>query len=251
VGTQGSGVLDISIAGNVLVSGTQGLAIGGDPFGLSGGTVNQSSGTLCVFGNTVLGAGGVGVYIRSGGLFSGTGNLVAAGAGTLVVSGSATTSFGGRLTHSGAGTLVVVPQSGGGAVSFAQSSNLTNNLLGPWAVQQAADGSGDFLTITGGSGSYSLVAASSYATSFGSASVVSVTGAISLGDTSAYAVKFGSGSTTTLNGVLSLGSGGMILNGATLSGSGSVGFGGKTAWYSPVPQRRALLLSRSAPRWAW
>ena len=51
---------------------------------------------------------------------------------------------------------------------------------------------------------------------------MNVTGSPTIGDTSAYAVRFGSGSTTTLNGALSLASGGMILNGCTVTGSGAV-----------------------------
>ena len=57
---------------------------------------------------------------------------------------------------------------------------------------------------------------------------MSLTGTQTVGTSSAYAVKFGSGSVTTVNGALTLASGGMILNGATLAGTGSVNFGGKT-----------------------
>lgn len=233
-------MLNISSSGNVVVSGTQGLAIGSDPSGATSGAVNLTGGTLAVSGNLILGNAGVGNLVHSGGVLSATGNLVAAGAGTLVLNGSAgsvATYFGGQLTQYGDGTLVIVPQSGqplgNEALTFGQSSTLINNILGPWVVRQLSgtNSSGDYLTLTGTAGPYTLATASYTSTNFGSSSgtsVVSVTGSNSVGATSAYAVKFGNGSMTTLNGALSLASGGMILNGGTLNGSGSVSFGGKT-----------------------
>ena len=67
VGAKGDGLLSISNAGNVVVSGTQGLAIGSDPSGATSGTVYLSGGSLAT-GNLILGNGGVGMLFRSGGV---------------------------------------------------------------------------------------------------------------------------------------------------------------------------------------
>ena len=129
------------------------------------------------------------------------------------------TSFGGGLTHTAAGTLVIIPQVGNETLTFGQSLSLTNNILGPWCVRESggtsSNTSGDYVTLTGTTGDYSLGVAA-YSTSFSSSlgtPVVSVTGFTTISSAiSAYAVKFGGGSTTTLNSTLSLASGGMILN---------------------------------------
>ena len=107
---------------------------------------------------------------------------------------------------------------------------MTNGILGDWAVQESGSNtSGDYLKLSG-TGPYTLATAAYTGTlsTSSSASVVSLTGTQTVGTSSAYAVKFGSGSVTTVNGALTLASGGMILNGATLAGTGSVNFGGKT-----------------------
>jgi hypothetical protein len=88
-----------------------------------------------------------------------------------------------------------------------------------------SNSSGDFLTVTGTAAPFSLATAvysgSSLSTSSGT-SVIRLSGSNLLSSNKyAYAVKFGGGSTTTINSTLTLGSGGMILNGATLTGSGT------------------------------
>ena len=105
---------------------------------------------------------------------------------------------------------------------------LTTKILGPWAVRQTSrsESIGDYLTLTGSSAPFNLATANSYSTGFSGSSgtsVVNITGTYSIGDTSAYAVKFVNTS-GTLNGILTLVSGGMILNGGTLCGSGAVRF---------------------------
>ena len=239
VGSLGNAVLNVYNSGNVVISNTAGLSIGSDPTGATAGNVNLSSGTMSVSGDLILGNGGVGTLNRSGGVLTVSGSLVAAGAGTLVLNGSAgsvATYFGGQLTQSGAGTLVIVPQSGqpsgNEALTFGKSSTLTDGIVGPWAVRQVSGSntSGDYLTLSGTTGPYTLATAAytGALSSSSSASVVSFTGTQAIGTASAYAVKFGGSSPTTVNGALTLASGGMILNGATLAGTGSVNFGGKT-----------------------
>ena len=73
----GNGILNIN-SGNVVVSGTAGLSIGGDPTGATAGNVNLSSGTIDVTGDLILGNGGVGSLNQSGGVLTVTGSLVAA-----------------------------------------------------------------------------------------------------------------------------------------------------------------------------
>jgi fibronectin-binding autotransporter adhesin len=238
VGAQGNGVLNISGSGNVLVSTTAGLSIGGDESGATGGTVSLSGGTLAVNGNTILGNAGIGALVRTGGVFSDSGSLIAAGAGTLVLSGSGgsvATSFSGHIANVGAGTLVVVPYNNllGGyeALTFGQSSTLTNGILGAWAVRTTSgtNSSGDYLTLSYTNGAYSAATAS-YSGSLASstsASVLSLAGSsnsVPGGDSYlAYSVKFGGGSITTINGQLAVGSG-IILNGGTLAGGGVLRF---------------------------
>ena len=236
VGNQGNGVLNVSGA-NVSISGTAGLAIGENTAAATGGTVNLSAGTLAITGDTVIGNGGVGTLIRSGGVLTGSGNLVAGGVGTLLLNSSTSsvaTYFGGHLARSGNGTLVIIPYNGlftsGGSesLSFGQSSAMTGGIVGPWAVKEASqtDSSGDYLTLTASSGTYSLGTTSYTGTSFAGSSgtsVISLTGSTTLSSAAtAYAVKSGSGSTTTLDDTLTLVSGGMILNAATISGSGNL-----------------------------
>ncbi len=236
VGNQGNGILNVS-GGNISISGTAGLAIGENAPAATGGTVNLSAGTLAISGDTIIGNGGAGTLVRSGGVLSGTGNLVAGGVGTLVLDGSGSsvaTYFGGHITHNGTGTLVVIPynnlfSSGGSeALSFGQSSAMTGGIVGPWLVRQtsASDSSGDYLTLTASSSTYSAGTTGYTGTSFASSSgtsVISLTGSTTLSSAAtAYAVKSGSGSTTTLNATLTLNSGGMILNGATITGSSGI-----------------------------
>ncbi len=240
VGAQGNGVLNISGSGNVAVAGTGGLSIGGEPTGATGGTVNLSGGTLAIGGDTILGNEGIGTLVRTGGVLTGSGNLVAAGAGTLVFNGSAVsvaTHFSGHLSEEGTGTLIVVPYnnqlSGSEALTFGQSSTLTDGIFGAWTVRETSGTSsaGDYLTLSYTNGSYS-VGTAAYSGTLGtstSASVVSVAGATTISSTSsasAYAVKFGGGSATTVNGELTLAGGGIILNGGTLNGGGAVNFAG-------------------------
>ncbi len=236
VGNQGNGILNVS-GDNISISGTAGLAIGENAPFATGGTVNLSAGTLAITGDTIIGNGGAGVLVRSGGVLSGSGNLVAGGVGTLVLDGSGSsvaTYFGGHITHNGTGTLVVIPynnlfSSGGSeALSFGQSSAMTGGIVGSWLVRQtsASDSSGDYLTLTASGGTYSAGTTGYTGTSFASSSgtsVISLTGSTTLSSAAtAYAVKSGSGSTTTLNATLALNSGGMILNGATISGSSGI-----------------------------
>jgi fibronectin-binding autotransporter adhesin len=235
VGAQGNGALNIS-AGNVAVTGT--VSIGGDPTWATGGTVNLSSGTLSISGDTTLGNVGIGTLVRSGGVMSAGGNLVADGDGTLVLNGSASsvaTHFSGQLKDTNYGTLVIVPYNGlltgNEALSFGQSSALTDGIVGPWAVVQnsGTNTSADYATLNASGGTYSVGVASYTSTNFTSSSgtsVVTVTGSPTLSSASAYAVKFAN-TVTSVNGSLALGSGGMIVNGGTLSGSGSVSFGGQ------------------------
>ena len=138
-------MLNISSSGNVAITGTRGLAIGSEPTGATGGTVNLSGGTLAIGGDTILGNEGIGVLLRSGGVLTGSGNLVAAGAGTLVLNGSAVsvaTHFSGHLAQEGTGTLIVVPYnnllSGNEALTFGQSSTMTSGILGAWAVRETS-----------------------------------------------------------------------------------------------------------------
>jgi hypothetical protein len=135
----------------------------------------------------VLGNSGVGTLMRTGGVLTDSGSLVAAGNGTLVLNASTSsvaTYFGGQLVRKGAGTLVVVPynnlMSGNEALSFGQSSTLTNGILGPWGVRESSgtDSSGDYVTLTASGGTYS-VGTASYSTGFSGSSgtsVVSLTG---------------------------------------------------------------------------
>ncbi len=85
------------------------------------------------------------------------------------------------------------------------------------------------MTLTASSSTYNVGVASYTSTNFTSSSgtsVVTVTASSTIGTATAYAAKFGS-TITTITGSLALDSGGMILNGGTLSGSGSVSFGGQ------------------------
>jgi hypothetical protein len=235
VGAQGNGVLNITGSASLVSTGSGDLFIGGDPTGATSGSVNLSAGTLLIGGDTLLGNSGIGTLTRTGGVLSASGNLIAGGAGTLVLNGSSNsvaTYFGGQVMENGLGTLVVVPVngflgSGSESVNFGTAPSLTNNILGPWAVQETSgsNSSGDFLTVTGTAAPFSLATAvysgSSLSTSSGT-SVIRLSGSNLLSSNKyAYAVKFGGGSTTTINSTLTLGSGGMILNGATLTGSGT------------------------------
>ena len=247
VNTLGNAVFNVSGSANVSVPGsigTSALVIGGDILGTTGGTVNLSGGTLAVGGDLVLGNAGIGTLVRSGGVFSGGGNLVASGAGTLILNGSAAsvaTYFSGKLKHNGDGTLIVIPVNnllgGNESLSFGVSSSLSSHaqgIVGAWAVAEASgsDSTGDYVTLIPSSGTYSLGTASYTGTDLTSSSgsdVISLTGssnALST-STSAYAVKFGNGSTTMVNGTLTLISAGMILDGATISGSGNINLYGK------------------------
>jgi hypothetical protein len=198
-------------------------------------TVFLSAGTLLIGGDTLLGNSGIGTLTRTGGVFSASGNLIAGGAGTLVLNGSSNsvaTYFGGQVMENGLGTLVVVPVnglmgSGSESVTFGSAPSLTNNILGPWAVQETSgtNSAADYLTVTGTAAPFLLATAaysgSSLSTSTGT-STLNLSGSNLLTvNKSAYAIKFGSGSITTIDSTLTLGSGGMILNGATLGGSGS------------------------------
>ena len=217
VNTLGNAVFNVSGSANVSVPGSidsPALVIGGDILGTTGGTVNQSGGTLAVGGDLVLGNAGVGAMLRSGGVFSGGGNLVAAGAGTLILNGSAAsaaTYFAGQLQQSGDGTLIVIPDNnlltGNESLSFGVSSSLSSHsqgIVGPWVVREASatDSTGDYVTLSPTSGTYSLGTASYTGTNLTSSSgtdVISVAGSGSLStSTSAYAVKFGDGSITAL-----------------------------------------------------
>ena len=178
VGAQGDGVLNISGSGNVVVSGTAGLSVGGDPSGATSGTVDLTAGMLSI-GNLILGNGGAGALVRSGGSLTASGNLVAAGAGTLVLNGSAgsvATYFAGKLTNCAGGSLVVIPQtgqpSGNEALTFGQSSALTDNILGTWDVRQLSGTSsqGDYLTLAGTTAPYSLATANYSSTNFNTSS---------------------------------------------------------------------------------
>jgi autotransporter-associated beta strand protein len=235
VGAQGNGVLNITGSASLVSTGSGNLFIGGDPTGATSGSVNLSAGTLLIGGDTLLGNSGIGTLTRTGGVLSASGNLIAGGAGTLVLNGSANsvaTYFGGQVMENGLGTLVVVPVngllgSGSETVTFGTAPSLTNNILGSWSVQETSgsNSSGDFLTVTGTAAPFSLATAvysgSSLSTSTGT-STLNLSGSNLLTvNKSAYAIKFGSGSVTTINSTLTLGSGGMILNGATLGGSGS------------------------------
>ena len=237
VGGQGNGAFNISGAANVAITGTSTLSIGGNVTGASGGTVSLTGGTLSVGGDTIIGNSGIGTLVRSGGVFNASGNLIAAGAGTLVLNGSAAsvaTYFSGKIEQAGDGTLVILPcnglLSGNESLSFGQSSALTSGILGPGLVREtsAANTSGDYLTLTATAGAYSLGTASYTGTSFASSSgtsVISVSGSNSITSaTAACAARFGGGSTTAVSSTLSLTSGGMILNGGTLSGSGPIRF---------------------------
>ena len=112
---------------------------------------------------------------------------------------------------------------------------MTNGMLGPWAVVRAgADSSGDYLKTTG-TGTVSLAKATYSSSNFSGsteATLTSVTGTVTLAqDAKAYAAKFGPSSLTTVSGtqILTLASGGMILNGATVTG-GNISFSGNPAY---------------------
>jgi len=235
---QGNGVLNIHGSGTVNVSGGSGLLIGQDANETTSGSLNLSSGTLSVTGNVTLGSGGgIGTLSRSGGSFSVSGGLAVAGNATLILdatTGSVATSFGGGLSHSGLGTLVVVPVTGalgaGEAVSFGTNPLPGGStIIGPWAVREtsATNTTGDFLTTTG-TGPYQLTTATYDSTNFSgatSSSIVNVSGTPSVTSSITVSAMKVSGTATISSGqTLTLGSGGMILNGGTVTG-GTLAFG--------------------------
>ncbi|HEY4761927.1 MAG TPA: autotransporter-associated beta strand repeat-containing protein, partial [Thermoguttaceae bacterium] len=240
VGDLGNGILSIHGAGAVSVSGGSGFVIGQDANRATSGAVELISGALSVNGNVTLGNGGIGTLTRIGGDMTVTGNLVAGGAGVLVIDatvGPVPSTFNGTLQRIGtgpqAGTLVVVPFTGNlsssESISFNSAVPLTNGIIGPFVVRQASgtESNGDYLKTTG-SGPYTLATADYTSTNYGSSgptSVVTVTNDTTLtADTSAYAVRSGP-KTTTINTKLTVGSGGVILNGATMGGSGQLDLG--------------------------
>jgi autotransporter-associated beta strand protein len=241
---QGNGVVNIHGSGIVNISGGQGLQIGQDTTFATSGSLSLSSGTLSVTGDVTLGSGGgLGTLTRLGGSMSVTGNLNIDGNATVVLdatTANVATTFGGTLKCVSPGTLVVVPQTGNldtsEAISLAgtPAPTLTNGILGPWAIREASgtNSAGDYLTIAGTSSPYRLTTAS-YANGLSGSSgtsVVNVTGSSTLSsNTSVYAVKFGNGTLTTIgsNNTLTTNSGGMILNGGTLTG-GAVAFNSNT-----------------------
>ena len=176
-------------------------------------------------GNLTLGSGGaVGLFSRSGGAMSVTGNLVVNGNATLLLdgtTGSVATTFGGGLSRNSPGTLVVVPQTGNLSTSEAvYFTNNPNNILGPWAVVQASgtNTAGDYLTATAttlsGSTYYQLatVSGSNYSMNFSqstnSTTLENVTTATTLtGNTTVNALKT-SGTTTLTGQTLTMYSGG-------------------------------------------
>ena len=237
VGSQGNGELNIDGGvANVKGPAGEGLVVGEDASLATAGFVNLASGSLSVSGGMSLGGGGgVGTFSRSGGTLSVSGGLLVGGTATLILDdtyGSVATAVTGTLTRK-SGTLVIVPQNGDlgstEGLSFTQAPALTNGILGAFAVAQASgyDSTGDYLTTTG-TGPYSLTTATYFNGLAGATgtTVASVTGSSSLGqNTSVYAIKFADSTTTTLGSyTLSVSSGGMILNGGTLSG-GTVAFG--------------------------
>jgi autotransporter-associated beta strand protein len=239
VGNQGNGSLSMHGSAVVTVTGGAGLILGQDAGMATSGRVDLISGTLTVNGSLTLGgSGGSGTFNRGGGTIAVSGNLIVNGMGNLIVDatdGSVATTFGGTLTRNSPGTLEVVPYTGNldtsEAVRFTSTPTLENNILGPWAVSQTSgsDTCGNYLTTTGtGSGPRALATAVYTSTNFqgsNASSLVAVTGTTMLSETtSAYAVKFGP-CTTAINSEKSLiiASGGMIVNGSTITG-GTVRF---------------------------
>ncbi len=245
VGNLGNGQFNVSGSGSATINGN--LTIGQDSSRATNGGVNVTGGTLNVTGAVTLGAnGGVGSLNRSGGTLNINGGLNVNGAGTLYLdgtNGSVAAKFGGSFSRTGLGTLTVITYTGSiagnEAISFVGTTPLANDMIGPWAVVRAgADSSGDYLKATG-TGTVSLAKATYSSSNFASStgtSLVNVTGTISMNQSlSAYAVKFGSSNTApaklTLGSgyTLTLASGGMILNGSTVTG-GTVSFSSNPAF---------------------
>ena len=243
---QGTGVVNVRGSGILNVAGSQGLSIGQDTTRATSGILNLSGGTLTVTGTggiTLGSGGGIGALSRSGGSMTVAGGLTVGGNATLLLdstNASVATSFGGGLTHSGTGTLtgtlVIVPKTGNldtsEAISFATTPGVTNGIVGPWAVVEtsATTTTGDYLTVTG-SNPYRLTRPNSnaYDANFASPGVNSlenVSGgtATVANNITVYAMKASSTASITSGKTLTLASGGLILNGGTVTG-GTLAFG--------------------------
>ena len=237
---QGNGELNILGSAVVNVAGGGGLYIGQDSTHTTSGNVNLSSGTLAVSGNLTFGSAsddlGIGSLSRSGGVMTVSGNLIVDGNATITLddtTGSVATSFGGSLLRNGQGTLVVVPVHGdmssgtsGEALRVATNPAPGGSIVGPWLVRQlsSSDSGGDYLTSLSSSGSYLLVTTSYSSTlsTSSTASVVAIASSTTLTQNVAIsALKLGPYSMSISGtGGLTLESGGLIINGGTLSGNG-------------------------------
>ena len=238
--TQGNGLVNLHGSGAVNVYGS-GLVIGQDSGLTTSGIVTLAAGNLNVGSPTypaslVLGSqGGLATFSRTGGTMYVKSDLQVGGIGTLILdasAGSVATSFGHTLTRISSGgapalgLLLVVPYTGdlgnSEAVSFGTAPTTVNGIIGPWAVTvtSGTNTAADFLTVSGNK----LAAATYSDTNFASpasngTSLENVSGSpAAVSGKTVYAMKVGGTATISSGQNLTIGSGGLILNGGTITG---------------------------------
>jgi autotransporter-associated beta strand protein len=236
---QGNGVVNLHGSGILNVGGNQGLLIGQDTQRATSGLVELSSGTLSVTGAggiTLGSGGGLATLSRSGGSMIVAGSLSIGGAATLLLdatTANVATSFGGTLVHSGTGTatgtLMLVPQTGHlsstESVRFVSPPPTTNGIIGPWGIVETSgtNSAGDYLQTSGSA----LATFTGYYNGFsgaGSSSVVNIASPSSANNATVYALKVSNTATINSGQTLTVASGGILLNGGTISG-GTLAFG--------------------------